>query len=213
LLEASGQDVVWTNGRLHVRGAPQRSVTLAEVAAAAYQAGRLPRGMALGLDAHSVFQLPRPVFPFGTYAAVVGVDPLTGEVGIHKLVAVDDAGRIVNTLLAEGQVIGAAAQGFGQACLEEVVYGDDGQLLTTTFAEYALARAPHVPTLTTAFLETPSPLNPLGAKGIGEAGSIGTPAAIANAVLDALTPLGVRHVDFPLTPRRVWDAISAASTG
>jgi carbon-monoxide dehydrogenase large subunit len=211
LLEAGGQDVVWTDGRLHVRGAPQRGITLAEVAAAAYQLARLPRGMALGLDAQSIFQLPGPVFPFGTYAAVVGVDPFTGEVRIHKLVAVDDAGRIVNTLLAEGQVIGAAAQGFGQACLEEVVYGDDGQLLTTTFAEYALARAPHVPTLTTAFLETLSPLNPLGAKGIGEAGSIGAPAAIANAVLDALAPLGVRHVDFPLTPRRVWDAISAAS--
>jgi carbon-monoxide dehydrogenase large subunit len=169
--------------------------------------------MALGLEAHGVFQLPGPVFPFGAYAAVVEVDPLTGEVAIHKLVAVDDAGRIVNPLLAEGQVIGAAAQGFGQACLEEVVYGEDGQLLTTTFADYALARAPQVPTLTATFLETLSPLNPLGAKGIGEAGSIATPSALANAVLDALAPLGIRHMDFPLTPRRIWDAIETATPG
>lgn len=213
LLEAGGQDVVWTEGQFHVGGAPQRGVTLAEVAAAAYQPGRLPRGMALGLEAHGVFQLPGPVFPFGAYAAVVEVDPLTGEVAIHKLVAVDDAGRIVNPLLAEGQVIGAAAQGFGQACLEEVVYGEDGQLLTTTFADYALARAPQVPTLTATFLETLSPLNPLGAKGIGEAGSIATPSALANAVLDALAPLGIRHMDFPLTPRRIWDAIETATPG
>lgn len=211
LLEAGGQDVIWTNGRLHVRGAPQRGVGLPDVAAAAYQPGRLPRGMAMGLDAQCVFQLPGPVFPFGAYAAVVEVDPSTGEITLHKLVAVDDAGRIVNPLLAEGQVIGAAAQGFGQACLEEVTYGDDGQLLTATFGEYALARAPHAPVLATAFLQTLSPLNPLGAKGIGEAGSIGTPAAIANAVLDALVPLGIRHLDFPLTPRRLWDAIAATA--
>lgn len=211
LLEAGGQDVVWTDGRLHVRGAPQRGVTLAQVAAAAYQPSRLPLGMAVGLEAHNVFQLPGPVFPFGTYAAVVEVDPLTGEVTIHKLMAVDDAGRIVNPLLAEGQVIGAAAQGLGQACLEEVVYGEDGQLLTTTFADYALARAPQVPPLTTTFLETLSPLNPLGVKGVGEAGAIATPSALANAVLDALAPLGIRHLDFPLTPRRIWDAIATAT--
>lgn len=211
LLEAGGQDVVWTDGRLHVRGAPQRGVTLAQVAAAAYQPSRLPLGMAVGLEAHNVFQLPGPVFPFGTYAAVVEVDPLTGEVTMHKLVAVDDAGRIVNPLLAEGQVIGAAAQGLGQACLEEVVYGEDGQLLTTTFADYALARAPQVPPLTTTFLETLSPLNPLGVKGVGEAGAIATPSALANAVLDALAPLGIRHLDFPLTPRRIWDAIATAT--
>ncbi|HVH32404.1 MAG TPA: xanthine dehydrogenase family protein molybdopterin-binding subunit [bacterium] len=211
LLEAGGQDVVWTDGRLHVRGAPQRGVALAQVAAAAYQPSRLPLGLAVGLEAYNVFQLPGPVFPFGTYAAVVEVDPLTGEVTIHKLVAVDDAGRIVNPLLAEGQVIGAAAQGLGQACLEEVVYGEDGQLLTTTFADYALARAPQVPPLTTTFLETLSPLNPLGVKGVGEAGAIATPSALANAVLDALAPLGIRHLDFPLTPRRIWDAIATAT--
>jgi carbon-monoxide dehydrogenase large subunit len=210
LLEAAGEDLVWTDGRLHVRGAPQRGVTLAAVAAAAYQPTRLPRTMALGLDAQCVFQLLGPVFPFGAYAVVVEVEALTGEMTMRKVVAVDDAGRIVNPRLAEGQVIGASAQGFGQACLEEVVYGDDGQLLTMTLAEYALPRAPQVPTITATFLETPSPLNPLGAKGVGEAGTIALPSAIANAVLDALAPLGIRHLDFPLTPRRIWQAISAA---
>ncbi len=208
LLEAPPQDIVWAGGRLHVRGAPDRGLTLAEVAGAAYQPGRLPSGLEMGLDAQHVFRLPGPVFPFGVYAAVVEVDPQTGEVTILKFVAVDDAGRIVNPLLAEGQVVGATAQGLGQAFLEEVVYGEDGQLLTTTFAEYALARAPQVPEVVSAFLQTPSPFNPLGAKGIGEAGTIATPAAIASAVHDALAPLGVRHLDFPLTPPRVWQAIT-----
>jgi len=207
LLEAAPRDIEWAAGRLHVRGAPDRSVALAEVASAAYQPGRLPAGMEMGLDAQHVFRLPGPVFPFGVYAAVVEIDAQTGEVAIHRLVAVDDAGRIVNPLLAEGQVIGAAAQGLGQALCEEVVYGDDGQLLTATLLEYALVRAPHVPEVASELLDTASPLNPLGAKGIGEAGTIATPAAVANAVCDALAPLGIRHLDFPLTPRRIWQAI------
>lgn len=209
LLEAAPKDIVWADGRLHVRGAPDRGLSFAEVAGAAYQPGRLPLGLEMGLDAQHVFRLASPVFPFGVYGAVVEVDPQTGEVAVRRLVAVDDAGRIINPLLAEGQVIGAVAQGMGQTFYEEVVYGDDGQLLTTTFAEYALARAPHVPEVTSEFLETLSPLNPLGAKGIGEAGTIATPAAIANAVCDALAPLGIRHLDFPLTPPRIWQAISA----
>ncbi len=210
LLEAAPQDIVWAGGRLHIRGAPDRGLTLAEVARAAYQPGRLPSGIEMGLDAQHIFRLSGPVFPFGVYGAVVEVDPQTGEVEVRRLIAVDDAGRIINPLLAEGQVIGAVAQGLGQAFYEEVIYGDDGQLLTTTFAEYALARAPHVPAVASEFLETPSPLNPLGAKGIGEAGTIAAPAAIANAVCDALAPLGIRHLDFPLTPQRIWQAISAA---
>ncbi len=212
LLEAAPNDIEWAGGRLHVRGAPDRSVPLGEVAAAAYQPGRLPAGMAMGLDAQHVFRLPGPVFPFGVYAAVVEVDAQTGGVQILKLVAVDDAGRVVNPLLAEGQVTGAAIQGLGQAFWEEVAYGDDGQLLTATLAEYALARAEHVPEVVTAFLETPSPFNPLGAKGIGEAGSIATPAAVANAVMDALSPLGIRHVDFPLTPRKLWETMSKGAS-
>lgn len=211
LLEGRASDVGWTDGRLHIRGVPDRSVTLAEVAAAAYQPARLPPDMEMGLAASAIFRLPGPVFPSGAYAAVVEVERDTGAVQIHRLVAVDDAGRIINPLLAEGQVIGAAVQGLGQVFSEEVVYDHDGQLLTSTLAEYALPRAAQVPDLTSEFLETRSPLNPLGAKGVGEAGTIAVPAVIANAVLDGLAPLGIRHLDFPLTPRRVWEMMRQAA--
>lgn len=210
LLEAPVADIVWSDGRIHVRGAPDRALTFTEVAAAAYQPAKLPADVEMGLDAQAVFRLPGPVFPFGAYAAVVDIDPDTGAISVVKLVAVDDAGRIVNPLLAEGQVIGAAVQGLGQSFVEEVVYGTDGQLLTSTFADYALLRAEQSPEIHSEFLETPSPFNPLGAKGIGEAGSIATPAAIASAVLDALRPLGVRHLDLPFTPEKVWRAIRDA---
>jgi len=210
LLEAAAEDIEWDGGRLHVRGAPQRSVTFREVAAAAYQPGRLPPSIELGLQATGVFTLPGPVFPFGAYAAVVEIDADTGATRVLKLAAVDDAGRVVNPLLAEGQVIGATVQGLGQAFAESVVYGEDGQALTASFADYALLRAGDAPAVHSELLETPSPLNPLGAKGIGEAGTIAAPAAVANAVMDALGPLGIRHVDFPFTPRRIWELIRNA---
>jgi len=213
LLEAAPQDIDWRHRRLCVRGAPQRSVSFAEVAAAAYQPGRLPRGMEMGLQATGVFTLPRPVFPFGAYGAVVEIDPETGEVHLREVAAVDDAGRIVNPLLAEGQVIGAAIQGVGQAFTEAFVYAEDGQALTSSFADYALLRAADSPSVRSEFRETPSPLNPLGAKGIGEAGTIGIPAAVANAVMDALAPMGIRHLDFPLTPARLWEAIRQGRPG
>ncbi|MGH2400444.1 MAG: xanthine dehydrogenase family protein molybdopterin-binding subunit, partial [bacterium] len=207
LLEAAAGDVEWDGDGLHVRGAPQRRVTLRDVAAAAYQPGRLPRSIEMGLQATGVFALPGPVFPFGAYAAVVEIDADTGAVRVLNLAAVDDVGRVINPLLAEGQVIGATVQGLGQAFAEFVVYSEDGQQLTASFADYALLRAGDVPTVHSEFLETPSPLNPLGAKGIGEAGTIAAPAAVANAVMDALSPLGVRHVDFPFTPTRIWELI------
>jgi len=210
LLEGRADDIVWADGRLYVRGAPDRALTLPEVAAAAYQPGRLPQDLEMGLDALDVFRLPGPVFPFGAYGAVVEISPSTGEIRVLRLVAVDDAGRIVNPLLAEGQVIGGSVQGLGEALTEEVVYGEDGQFLTATLAEYGIPRAGQVPEIVSEFLETPSPLNPLGAKGIGEAGCIATPAAVANAVMDALAPLRIRHLDFPFTPRLVWEAIAKA---
>lgn len=212
LLEAAPGDIAWEDGRLHVKGAPDRAVTLREVAAAAYQPGRLPPGTELGLQASGTFALRSPVFPFGAYAARVEVDPETGEVAVRRFVAVDDAGRIVNPLLAEGQVAGAVAQGLGEAFWEEVVHTDDGQAVTDTFTEYALPRAVSLPVVQSELMETPSPLNPLGAKGIGEAGTIGTPAVIANAVLDALAPLGIRHLDVPLTPQKIWQALRGVQT-
>ncbi|HLE78185.1 MAG TPA: xanthine dehydrogenase family protein molybdopterin-binding subunit [bacterium] len=207
LLEAAAEDLQWADGLIYVAGAPDRHVTFADVAAAAFNPVRLPRGIEMGLDEHAIFRLPAPVFPYGAYAAVVEVDPDTGHVAVLDFVAVDDIGRVVNPLTAEGQVIGGVIQGLGEAFTEAVVYDDDGQLLTATFADYGMPRADAVPTVRSEFLETPSPLNPLGIKGVGEAGSIAAPAVIASAVHDALRPLGVRHLDFPFTPARIWEAI------
>jgi carbon-monoxide dehydrogenase large subunit len=204
LLEAGGDDIEWTDGRLAVRGSPARALAFAEIAAAAYQPNRLPPGMTPGLEAHGEFALPGPVFPFGACAAVVEIARETGEVRILRLAAVDDAGRVINPLLAEGQVLGATVQGLGQALCEEAIYDESGQLLTAAFTDYAVLRATAVPAVESEFQETPSPFNPLGAKGIGEAGAIGTPAAVANAVIDALAPLGIAHVDLPLTPPKLW---------
>lgn len=207
LLEAAPADIEWGEGTLHVRGAPHRRVAFADVAAAAYQPGRLPRGMEMGLQASGVFALPGPVFPFGAYGAVVEIDADAGQVRLLRVAAVDDAGRIVNPLLAEGQVIGAIVQGLGQAFAEAFIYGDDGQALTASFLDYALLRAADAPAVHSEFQQTPSPINPLGAKGIGEAGTIGIPAAVANAVMDALAPLGIRQLDFPFTAARLWQVI------
>jgi carbon-monoxide dehydrogenase large subunit len=211
LLEAAPGDIEWANGRLFTRGAPDRAVPFAEVAAAAYRPGRLPPHIEMGLEATGTFSLPGPIFPFGAYGAVVEVHRDTGQLEILKLVAVDDAGRIVNPLLAEGQVIGAIAQGLGAALVEAAVYDDDGQPLTATFADYGMLRPTQLPHVVSEFLETPSPFNPLGAKGIGEAGAIGTPAALANAVADALAPLGVRHLDPPYTVSKLWQIVQHGS--
>jgi aerobic carbon-monoxide dehydrogenase large subunit len=185
-----------------------RPATLAEVAAAAHAPGGLPPGLDPGLDAEVRFELPGPVFPFGAYAAVVEIDRDTGRLQVLRLVGVDDAGRVVNPLLAEGQVMGSAAQGIGQALFEEAVHDDDGQLLTGNLAVYGLPSAVEVPPVQSELLETPSPFTPLGVKGLGESGAIAVPAAIANAVADALAPLGVRHLDPPYTPERLWRALA-----
>ena len=209
LLEAAEADIRWVDGRLHVQGAPGRSVTFQEVAAAAHK-GRVPAGTEPGLDTSGTFSVPGEVYPFGAYVVVVEVERETGEVRILRFVAVDDAGRIINPLLAEGQVIGAIVQGLGQALVEEAVYDESGQLVTGTFGDYAMLRAAHAPAVTAEFTETLSPYNPLGAKGVGEAGTVGAPPAIANAVVDALSPLGVRHVDLPLTQEKLWRLLREA---
>jgi carbon-monoxide dehydrogenase large subunit len=210
LLEASPGDIEWDAGRLRVRGT-DRSVAWPQVTAAAYDPTKLTRDIEMGLNASGYFTLPGPVFPFGVYAAAVEIDRETGQVQVLKFVAIDDAGRIVNPLLAEGQVFGSTVQGLGESLVEEVIYDEDGQPQTATFADYAILRAPDIPLLYSEFVETPSPFNPLGAKGIGESGSIGTPATMANAVADALAPLGIRHVDVPYTPAKMWRLINDAS--
>jgi carbon-monoxide dehydrogenase large subunit len=208
LLEAAEADIRWDNGRLHVQGAPGRAVTFQDVAAAAHQ-GRVPEGTEPGLETSGTFSVPGEVYPFGAYVVVVDVERETGEVRILRFVAVDDAGRIINPLLAEGQVIGAIVQGLGQALVEEAVYDETGQLVTGTFGDYAMLRAAHAPEVTAEFIETLSPFNPLGAKGIGEAGTVGTPPVVVNAVVDALAPLGVRHIDLPLTQEKLWRLCNA----
>jgi carbon-monoxide dehydrogenase large subunit len=213
LLEAAPTDLVRDVEGYAVRGAASRRVSFADVAAAAYQPGRLPRDMELGLDASAAFALPGPVFPSGAYMTVVEVERETGGVRILALVAVDDAGRVINPFLAEAQVVGAVAQGVGETLLEEAVFDEAGQPLTTTFGEYALPRAANTPAVHGEFVETLSPFNPLGAKGVGEAGSIAAPPAVANAVMDALAPLGIRHLDLPLRPERIWRAIRDAEQG
>jgi carbon-monoxide dehydrogenase large subunit len=172
---------------------------------------RLEAGEETPLEASARFELPGPVFSFGCYVAAVEIDRVTGEVALGCVTAVDDCGRVVNPLLAEGQVVGAAVQAVGECLFEQVGYDEDGQPLAVNLYEYHLPTALSVPRVASELRETPSPWNPLGAKGVGEGGSIGTPAAVANAVADALAPLGIRHVDPPFTASRVWETMEAAS--
>ena len=209
LLESAPEDVEWQAGGVSVRGAPGRHVALSDIARAAYS-GRLPPTIEPGLEATAFFQPPHEGFSFGAYVAAVRVERETGRVEVVRLVAVDDCGRVLNPLIVEGQVHGALAQGLGQALLERVAYADDGALLTGSLLDYAVPRASDLPAWVTGHTVTPSPLNPLGVKGVGEAGTIGVPPAVVNAVLDALSPLGVRHLDMPLTPERVWAAMQPA---
>jgi carbon-monoxide dehydrogenase large subunit len=214
LLEANPDDVVLdkAGGRFHVAGTPTIARTWGEVAAEAGQGdGGSPGGG--GLASEMVFEASQPTFPFGAHLAVVEVDTETGRVELARMVAVDDAGRILNPLLAEGQIHGGLAQGAAQALLEEVRYDDDGNPLTTNLADYAFVSATELPSFETVAMETPTPVNPLGAKGIGESGSIGSTPAVQNAVVDALAHLGVRHLDMPASPERVWRAIQHASQG
>jgi len=150
---------------------------------------------------------PNFTFPFGAHIAVTEVDSDTGQIHIRRYVAVDDCGKIINPLLVDGQVHGGVAQGLGQALWEEAVYDDNGQLLSGEFTDYALPKAHLMPWIESSHTETPSPVNPLGVKGVGEAGTIGCSPAVVNSVVDALSPLGVRHIDMPLTPEKIWKLI------
>jgi carbon-monoxide dehydrogenase large subunit len=171
---------------------------------------RLAGGETPPLSAAARFELAGPVFSAGAYVAAVEIDRQSGELTVRRIAAVDDAGRIVNPLLAEGQVVGGIVQGVGECLFEETGWDDAGQPLAVNLYDYHLPTAASVPPIASEFAETPSPLNPLGAKGVGEGGSIGTPAAIANAVADALGPLGIHHVDPPFTPARIWEALRQA---
>jgi carbon-monoxide dehydrogenase large subunit len=207
LLEVGVEDVVHADGRIGVVGAPDRSLTWGEIATAAADPSRLPSGMDRGCGAYADVEQGGGTFPFGTHVAVVDVDIETGDVRLRRHVAVDDAGRILNPLLADGQVHGGLAQGIAQALFEEVRYDEDGNPLTANLMTYAVPSAAELPAFELAHTQTPTPLNPLGVKGIGESATIGSTPAVQNAVIDALSPLGVRHLDLPLTSERVWRAI------
>ena len=210
LLEAAEADMVYEDGKLFVRGAPDNAKTFGEIALVAYLASSLPEGMEPGLEATSFFDPPNFTWPFGTHFAVVEVDGDTGEVKLLRYIAVDDVGNVINPMIVDGMVHGGIAQGVGQALQEEAIYDDEGQLLTGTMMDYAVPTAGVLPSYEVARTVTPSPTNPLGVKGAGETGTIAATGAFVNAVMDALAPLGVKHVDMPLKPERVWRAIQSA---
>jgi carbon-monoxide dehydrogenase large subunit len=199
-LEASPADLVFDTGRsaFTVAGDPRASVPLARLA----EPERL--------FVRAVFRAPGPTFPFGAHLAVAEVDTETGKAVLRRMVTVDDAGTVINPLLAEGQRHGGIAQGAAQALLEEVVYDGDGNPLTASFADYAILSATEVPSFELTDMATPTSYNPLGAKGIGEAGTIGATPAVQNAVIDAVAHLGVRHIDMPTSPQRVWQALAGS---
>jgi carbon-monoxide dehydrogenase large subunit len=215
MLEVSPDDLEWaadgrSPGRWVVRGDPEQGATIPEIALAARGAVHLPPGVEAGLDAEAVYDPPNLTFPFGAYICVVDIDPATGKVRVRRFVAVDDCGVQINPMIVEGQVHGGLTDGVGIALMEQIAFDEEGNCLAASLMDYLIPTALEVPEWETGHTVTPSPHHPLGAKGIGESATVGSPPAIVNAVCDALAPLGVRHIDMPCTPGRVWDAMQAA---
>jgi aerobic carbon-monoxide dehydrogenase large subunit len=210
LLEAAPADIDYKDGKFFVKGSPDRAKTIQDVALMANVAWNYPKGLEPGLEASSFFDPPNFVYPFGAHVAVASVDAETGEVKLERYVAVDDCGKVINPMIVEGQIHGGIVQGIGQALWEGATYDDNGQLLTGSMMDYAVPKAEGLPNLELGMTETPTTVNPLGVKGIGETGTIASTPAVYNAVLDALAPLGVKKIDMPLTPERVWRAIQDA---
>ena len=206
-LEAAPEDIELSDGSFQVRGSPDKAMSLAEVAGEAYIPGDLPEGMEAGLDEMCFYDPTNFVWPFGAHACITEVDAETGRVDIVRYIAVDDCGPAVNPLLIDGQIHGGIVHAVGQVLYEQVAYDEDGQLVTSTFVDYALPSAADVPSFETDRTETPSPTNTLGVKGVGEAATIACSPAVVASVLDALKPLGVEDIDMPLSPMRVWQAI------
>ena len=210
LLEASVEDIDYADGKFFVKGSPDKFKTIQDVALMANVAWNLPKGLEPGLEASAFFDPPNFVYPFGAHIAVVEVDAETGEIALKRYIAVDDCGKVINPMIVEGQIHGGIAQGVGQALWEGAVYDDDGQLLSGSMMDYAVPKAAFFPKFELAMTETPTTVNPLGVKGIGETGTIASTPAVYNAVADALSPLGVKTINMPLTPERVWRAIREA---
>jgi carbon-monoxide dehydrogenase large subunit len=213
LLEAAVEDIDYADGKFFVKGSPGKSKTIQDVALMANVAWNYPKGLEPGLEASAFFDPPNFVYPFGAHIAVVEVDAETGEIKLTRYVAVDDCGKVINPMIVEGQIHGGIVQGVGQALWEGAVYDDSGQLLSGSMMDYALPKADAFPTFELGMTETPTSVNPLGVKGIGETGTIASTPAVYNAVMDALAPLGVKRIDMPLTPERVWRALRDARGG
>ena len=210
LMECKPTDVAFGRRSLSMKSGKKKSMSFAEVVTAAYTAHKIPPGFEPGLEATHFFEPSNFTFPFGAHVASVEVDSETGEVKIDKYVAVDDCGNIINPMLVAGQIHGGLAQGIGQAMWEELIYNDDGQLVTGTLMDYTMPKAHFFPEFILEHTVTPSPVNPMGVKGVGEAGTIASTPCMVNAVCDALSPLGIRHIDMPLKPERVWKVIKHA---
>lgn len=207
LLEANEDDIVFENGTVGVKGAPASAKPFAAVAGYAYVPVPLPPGLEPGLSDEAFFEPANNTYPFGCHISMLEIDRDTGEPTLLKMVAVDDAGNLINPLIVEGQIHGGLAQGIGQAMIEEAVYNDDGQLMTGSFMDYAMPRAIDFPRFELSATVTPTPVNPLGAKGVGEAGTLGSTPSIVSAAVDALSPLGVKHIDMMLRPEKLWKLI------
>jgi carbon-monoxide dehydrogenase large subunit len=217
MLEAAPEDLEWVNdpaagpARWFVRGDPDQGATIQEIARAARGTLALPPGLESGLDAEAVYDPPNLTFPFGAYLCVVDVDPQTAKVTVRRFVAVDDCGVRINPMIVEGQIHGGLTDGVGMALMEMIAFDEEGNCLGGSLMDYLIPTAVEVPEWETDFTVTPSPHHPFGAKGVGESATVGSPPAIVNAIVDALAPHGVRHLDMPCTPSRVWEAIQAAA--
>jgi carbon-monoxide dehydrogenase large subunit len=207
MLEVAPDDLEWQKGAFHVAGDPTKTVTIQEIAFRAYGAGDLPEGVEGGLEAQIVYNPPNLTYPHGAYICVVDIDPGTAKVKVRRFVAVDDCGTRINPMIIEGQVHRGLTDGVGMALMEILEFDEDGNCLAGSLMDYLIPTALEVPDWETGFTVTPSPHHPIGAKGVGESATVGSPPAIVNAVVDALQPFGVRHADMPLTPSRVWDAM------
>jgi len=212
MLEVSVADLEWVKGSFQVKGDPTKSVTIQDIAMRAHGAGDLPPGVEGALEAQICYNPDNLTYPFGAYICVVDVDPGTAEVKVRRFVAVDDCGTRINPMIIEGQVHGGLTDGVGMALMEMIAFDEDGNCLGASLMDYLIPTALEVPDWETGHTVTPSPHHPIGAKGIGESATVGSPPAIVNAVVDALKPFGVRHADMPLTPSRVWDAMQGHPT-
>jgi carbon-monoxide dehydrogenase large subunit len=207
MLEVSVADLEWEKGSFHVKGDAAKSVTIQEIAFKAYGAGDLPEGLEGGLEAQICYNPSNLTYPFGAYICVVDIDPGTAEVKVRRFIAVDDCGTRINEMIIEGQVHGGLADGVGMALMEMISFDEDGNCLSASLMDYLIPTSLECPNWETGHTVTPSPHHPIGAKGVGESATVGSPPAIVNAIVDALKPFGIRHADMPLTPSRVWETM------